>query len=272
MASDGPVPSAAGDPAAANQRVFEGVAATYDDLSLKPAERAVLGRFAAAWPDFEMLDLGVGSGRTAWTFAPLVRRYVGVDYAPSMVERARKLLGKDPNVTIELGDARDLSTVEGVFDFVLFSFNGIDAVSAADRLRVLDGVRARLRPGGLFLFSTHSLGALPFDTRRSLSPRFSHIRAYRAYAWFKSIAYARRIRAINRGLDLSAARARGWDVVPSMAHNFRITDHYVDPEFQVRQLREHGFEVVAVYDPEGREVTLPHPGRDPWLDFLCAPI
>jgi len=92
------------DAAAANQRVFEGVAATYDDLALKPAERTVLGRFAGAWANFEMLDLGVGSGRTGWTFAPLVRRYVGVDYAPPMVERARRLLGDDPSVTIEVGD------------------------------------------------------------------------------------------------------------------------------------------------------------------------
>jgi SAM-dependent methyltransferase len=256
----------------ANQQVFDDEAAVFTDLALMPAERAVLGRLVRRMPEVDMLDLGVGTGRTGWTFAPLVRRYVGVDYSPRMIAAAEERLGGEPGVELMLGDARDLAAVDGEFDFVLFSFNGIDAVSAADRLRVLDGVRARLRPGGLFLFSTHSLGALPFDTRRSLSPRFSHIRAYRAYAWFKSIAYARRIRAINRGLDLSAARARGWDVVPSMAHNFRITDHYVDPEFQVRQLREHGFEVVAVYDPEGREVTLPHPGRDPWLDFLCAPI
>lgn len=256
----------------ANQQVFDDEAAVFTDLALMPAERAVLGRLVRRMPEVDMLDLGVGTGRTGWTFAPLVRRYVGVDYSPRMIAAAEERLGGEPGVELMLGDARDLAAVDGEFDFVLFSFNGIDAVSAADRLRVLDGVRARLRPGGLFLFSTHSLGALPFDTRRSLSPRFSHIRAYRAYAWFKSIAYARRIRAINRALDLPAARARGWDVVPSMAHNFRITDHYVDPEFQVRQLREHGFEVVAVYDPEGREVALPHPGRDPWLDFLCAPI
>lgn len=255
-----------------NQEVFNDDAAAFTDMALMPAERAVLRRLVPRLGEIDMLDLGVGTGRTGWTFAPLVRRYVGVDYSPRMIAAAEGRLGGDLRVELMLGDARDLSAVDGEFDFVLFSFNGIDAVSPEDRLRVLDGVRARLRPGGLFLFSTHSLGALPFDTRRSLSPRLSHIRAYRTYAWFKSIAYARRIRAINDGLDLVTARARGWDVVPSMAHNFRITDHYVDPEFQVRQLHEHGFDVVAVYDTDGREVTLPHPSRDPWFDFLCAPI
>jgi len=255
-----------------NQKVFDDDVAVFTDMALMPAEREVLRRLVPRLGEIDMLDLGVGTGRTGWTFAPLVRRYVGVDYSPRMIAAAEERLGEDPGVKLTLGDARDLSAVDGEFDFILFSFNGIDAVSPEDRLRVLDGVRAKLRPGGLFLFSTHSLGTLPFDTHRPLSPRLAHIRAYRAYAWLKSIAYARQIRAINRGLDLAAARARGWDVVPSMAHGFRITDYYVDPEFQVRQLREHGFDVVAVYDTEGREVTLPHPSRDPWFDFLCAPI
>ncbi len=219
-----------------------------------------------------MLDLGVGTGRTGWTFAPLVRRYVGVDYSARMIEAARRRLGGEPGVELVVGDARDLTPIEGEFDFILFSFNGIDAVSAEDRLRVLDQVRSKLRPGGFFLFSTHSLGTLPFDTRRIPSPHFAGSRLYRAYAWLDGFRYARRIREINQGLDLAAARSRGWDVIPSMAHNFSIRDYYVDPEYQVEQLREHGLEVVAVFDPEGAEVTLPHPSRDPWFDYLCAPI
>jgi SAM-dependent methyltransferase len=218
----------------------------------------------------DMLDLGVGTGRTGWTFAPLVRRYVGLDYSPRMIEAARRNLG-EKGVELMIGDAADLSAVQGEFDFVLFSFNGIDAVSPADRLRVLDGVRSKLRPDGRFLFSTHSLGTLPFDTRRPLSARFGDSRLYRLYAMIEAPRYAYRIRRINEGLDLEAARRRGWDVIPSMAHNFRIRDYYVDPEFQVGQLAEHGFEVEAVFDAGGVEVTLPHPGRDPWFDYLCKP-
>jgi SAM-dependent methyltransferase len=255
-----------------NQQVFDEDVAVFTDMALMPAERAVLGRLAPRIPDLDMLDLGVGSGRTGWTFAPLVRRYVGVDYSPRMIDAARQRLGDDAGVELLVGDARDLSSVAGEFDFILFSFNGIDAVSPEDRLRVLDQVRSKLRPEGLFLFSTHSLGTLPFDTRRELSPRFAGSRAYRAYAAIKGVQYARRIRRLNSGLDLGAARRRGWDVIPSMAHDFRIRDYYVDPEFQVGQLREHGLEVVAVFDTGGTEVTLPHPSRDPWFDYLCAPI
>jgi SAM-dependent methyltransferase len=188
-----------------------------------------------------------------------------------MIELARERIGADDGVELMVGDARDLSPVEGQFDFVLFSFNGIDAVSAADRLKVLDQVRAKLRPGGWFLFSTHSLGTLPFDPARPLSPRLSGIPLYRLYAAAAAPVYAYRIRRINDSLDLAAAKERGWAMIPSMAHDFKIHDHYIDPEFQVGQLRDHGFEVEAVFDSAGAEVTLPHPSRDPWFDFLCRP-
>jgi SAM-dependent methyltransferase len=255
-----------------NQQVFDEDVAIFTDMSLMPAERAVLRRLAPRIGTLDMLDLGVGTGRTGWTYAPLVRRYVGVDYAPRMITAAKQRLGDEPNVELLVGDARDLSPIEGKFDFILFSFNAIDAVSPEGRLEVLDQVRAKLRPDGLFQFSTHSLGALPFDTRKPLSPRFAGMLAYRIYVLVTGVRYAQRIRKINRELDLSAARERGWEVVPSMAHNFQIHDYYVDPEFQVGQLRNHGFEVVAIFDTDGREVTLPHPSRDPWFDYLCRPI
>jgi SAM-dependent methyltransferase len=257
--------------AAANQRVFEGVASTYDDLALKAAERAVLGRFAGDWGGFEMLDLGVGSGRTGWTFAPLVRRYVGVDYAPAMAERARKLLGEDPNVTIQVGDARDLATVEGSFDFVLFSFNGIDSVGHEDRLQVLRAVRAKLKPDGHFLFSSHQFGALPLDRKKERDPARLASPAYRAYAALDDFRHGRQIDRANAKLDLAAARERGWTSV-SRGHNFTVEDYYIDPEYQLAQLRECGLEAVAILDTAGREVELPFAGRDPWLDYLCRPL
>lgn len=258
------------DPATANRRVFERVAPSYRDLALKPAERTVLGRFCRSWADFEMLDLGVGSGRTGWTFAPLVRRYVGIDYAPPMVQRARRLLGDDPNVTIEVGDARDLGTVDGSFDFVLFSFNGIDAVGREDRLTILRGVRDKLRPTGHFLFSAHQLGALPLDRHRERDPRLLASPLYRAYAALDDFRHGRRTDRVNSRLDLVAARERGWMIV-TRGHDFATEDHYIDPEFQLGQLRECGLEAVAVLDTAGREVELPFAGRDPWLDYLCRP-
>jgi ubiquinone/menaquinone biosynthesis C-methylase UbiE len=255
----------------ANRRVFDSVAGSYVDLALKPAERAVMARLGGRLHELEMLDIGVGAGRTGYTFAPLVRRYVGLDYSPRMVERARELLGEGAGVSLVLGDARDLSVVEGPFDFVIFSFNGIDAVAHVDRLKILAEVRRMLKPGGHFLFSSHSIGALPLATRKARAERFRGSRAYEIYARLGDLRYGRRMRAINRALDLDAARRRGWVIVPHIGHDFRIDDYYVDPVHQVEQLRDAGLRVEAIYDVAGREVELPYGGRDPWLDYLCRP-
>jgi SAM-dependent methyltransferase len=260
------------DSAESNRRVFDGVADTYTDLALKPAERRVLDLLGPRLGAMAMLDLGVGAGRTGYTFAPLVGRYVGVDYSPRMIERARGLLGGRENVELLEGDARDLAGIEGPFDFALFSFNGIDAVGHEDRLRVLAEVRRLLAPDGYFLFSSHSMGALPLATRKQRSKRFSGSRLYEIFARLRDVPYGRRIRRINSGLDLVVGRERGWIVVPGMGHGFRIDDYYVDPEHQLGQLREAGFEVERIFNVAGEEVRLPHGGRDPWLDYLCRPI
>lgn len=254
-----------------NRDVFDREAASYVDLALMPAERRALKELAPRLPAVDVLDLGVGAGRTGYTFAAVARRYVGLDYAPSMLERARELLGDDDNVELLLGDARDLSKVEGEFDFVLFSFNGIDAVGHEDRLKVLAEVRRVLRPEGRFLFSSHQLGALPLPESKARSPRFAGSRLYAAYARLRDVRYGRRIRAVNASVDLEAARRRGWTIVEGIGHDFTVDDYYVDPEFQLAQLRDAGFEVEAVYDVAGRDVSLPYAGRDPWLDYLCRP-
>ncbi|HEX8752270.1 MAG TPA: class I SAM-dependent methyltransferase [Solirubrobacterales bacterium] len=255
----------------ANQQVFDSVADQYDDLALKPAEQAVLRRLAPRLPELEMLDIGVGAGRTGYTYAPLVRRYVGIDYAPRMLARAQALLGDEPNVTLLLADARDLSGVRGPFDFVLFSFNGIDTVGHEDRLRILAEVRGVLKPEGLFQFSTHSLGALPLDDAIAHPARRMSSLAYRVYTRVDDIRRRRRIHRVNASLSLEEARRRGWTIVKGRGHDFRLDDYYVDPSYQVRQLTEAGLETVAVYDCRGKPVQLPHRGRDAWLDYLCRP-
>lgn len=256
----------------ANRDVFDSVADSYVDLKLMPAEEAVLARFRDRLGDFEMLDLGVGAGRTGYTFAPLVSRYVGLDYSPRMLERARRLLGD--SVELVLGDARELDSVSGSFDFVLFSFNGIDAVGPEDRLRILREVRRVLKPDGHFLFSSHSMGTLPLSEKKERSPRYAGSRLsvpYEIYARLRDIGYGRRIRAVNTRLDLEAARRQGWTVVQGYGQGFKLNDYYVDPVHQVEQLRQGGLELVTAYSMSGDEVELPYSGRDSWLDYLCRP-
>ena len=256
----------------ANQAVFDRDAEIYTDLSLTPPERKVLAEMRERLNEVEMLDLGVGAGRTGYTFAALVRRYVGLDYSPRMIERARQLLGEDDRVELVVGDARDLSSVGGPFDFVQFSFNGIDAVGHEDRLKILSEVRRVLKPDGRFLFSAHSLGALPLTTKRP-RPRHRSLFDIREFlATLEDARYAWRVRKSNRAIDLATARGRGWTVIRDVAHGFGLQVYYVDPVEQLKQLREAGLEEIAIFDEFGRDVDPKAARRDPWFNYLCRPL
>jgi SAM-dependent methyltransferase len=215
-----------------------------------------------------MLDLGVGAGRTAFTFGAICRRYVGVDYVPRMVELSRSRVGESDRCRFELGDARDLSRfAAGEFDVVLFSYNGMDNISHEDRLRVLREIRRVLRSGGTFLFSAHSLNVFPFRWERPQVSWRNPAKALRFHGG--AIRRALRLRYANRSIDVAAARARGWEVVSDEAHGYEMHVYYVSPAEQLRQLAASGFESDALLGLDGRVVTDPETVQDRWIHYLC---
>jgi SAM-dependent methyltransferase len=217
-----------------------------------------------------MLDLGVGAGRTAHTFAALTKSYVGIDYAARMIDLSREAVREDARVRFEVGDARDLSRFQsGQFGFVLFSHNGIDYGSYRDRSGMLSEIHRVLAHDGRFLFSSHSLEALPF---RFVIPPISPHRLLRSvYSLGREIRYWLREVSMNRHLDLDEAHRRGWALVRDRAHGFSIASMYVQPQKQVAQLEANGFSVTDVMDPTGHSVDPARPGRSPFLHYLCRP-
>jgi SAM-dependent methyltransferase len=81
------------------------VASYASNPQLQPPEQAALDLLGDGLGRMDMLDLGVGAGRTAWFFAPRAKSYLGLDYAPAMVERSRAEL---PAYRFVVGDARRL--------------------------------------------------------------------------------------------------------------------------------------------------------------------
>src|SRR5262249_26286414 len=69
---------------------------------LLDAERSILGDYAEELRGKAILDLGVGCGRTTEYLLPLSRDYVGLDYAPAMIEYCR---WRFPEVDFRCGDA-----------------------------------------------------------------------------------------------------------------------------------------------------------------------
>jgi len=124
---------------------------------LMPPERYVFGKYLRNGMD--VLDVGVGGGRTTTFLAPRARQYLGTDYAAAMVAACR---AKFPGVAFAEMDATDMAVIpDESFDFVLFSFNGIDYIPTdAGRLACLNELRRVTRKGGVVVVSSHNARTL----------------------------------------------------------------------------------------------------------------
>ena len=234
--------------------------------ALQAAERAIIERLGAWLVGRSMLDIGIGGGRTTSHFAPLVATYVGVDYSPAMIAACKARFGDEvDNVTLAVEDVRSLSSFEtGSFDFVLFSFNGLDCIGHSDRLRALGELHRVCAPSGFVCFSSHNLGFLPSLYRLRLDPRTNLNHRARASL---QLAVFRLLNQPRRALD----QAR-YATVREPYANFRAETYYVMPSEQLAQLDRAGFSAVDVYGWDGRRIELAEVdhARDMCLYYLVA--
>lgn len=124
---------------------------------LSPCERLLFETCTP--PNAQVLDLGVGGGRTTAFLSRTAARYVGIDNSLGMIESCRK---KFPHLEFAVADAADLSGFDDAsFDIVVFAFNGIDFVQPdTNRHRCLRSIHRVLRPEGLVIFSSHNARAI----------------------------------------------------------------------------------------------------------------
>ena len=97
-----------------------------------------------------MLDIGVGTGRTTQNFVSEVKYYAGIDYSSAMLEKCKSRFNNlGDNVMFRLMDATNMTEFgDNSFEFVLFSYNGIDNVDHTGRIKILDEIKRVLVPGG----------------------------------------------------------------------------------------------------------------------------
>ncbi len=86
----------------------------------------------------DMLDIGVGGGRTTRHFAPLARTYLGVDYSAAMIARCKR---EFPSFRFAVADARRLAfAADESYDLVLVQLQRHRSSRPA---RAHDGAHAR---------------------------------------------------------------------------------------------------------------------------------
>lgn len=231
---------------------------------LLPPEISILSELREWLSGKAILDIGVGGGRTTEALCELGSTYMGIDVSENMITACRESFGgRYNNCKFTVCDVRSMgSFADHSYDFILFSFNGLDALSVSDRTLALREVKRVGRKSGYFCFSAHNIQCIPAQLRPAQV--WNPIKyAWRVYRWLS-------LAILNKGY--LGLQAKPYAMVYDGAHRLRIPNYYVKPDAQISQLQQLGFRNIRVLLEDGSEVQTTDELlqiRDWWLYYLC---
>ena len=255
-----------------NKNFYAQALSYYRNFQLNLNEIRILKKFYKDWHNTRMLDIGIGCGRTSYTFSALCKNYVGIDYVPEMIEDCINKFEDDPDVNFIACDARELSKYKiGTFDFILFSMNGIDSVGYKDRIIILNEIFNVLNETGHLFFSFHSINSLPlkrpyptFDTRNILKS---------IYNCLEHTIYLIKLKNVYKNTNIEVLKhgeyAELYDFVHNFKHKMKIT--YLNPMHQIKILHQIGYEVLEILDVNAKLIGLRQILREEseYIHLLC---
>ena len=180
----------------------------------------------------KMLDIGVGTGRTTHYFAKHFSKYVGIDYAEEMVKAAKEKFKDAKDSTFHHLDASNMSIFEdNEFDFILFSFNGLDCVDFETRKKILQEIKRVGKANAILSYSTHNIFNIPklFSFRMPRNP-------------INILGEIKRYKTINKiNIDANSLIKNEYVFITDGAIDFSIQLYYCNMNFEIKLLKEFGF-------------------------------
>ena len=241
------------------------VVSSYINMRLQNPEVMILVKHRESIAGKHVLDIGCGSGRTTAILKNLSSGYIGLDYSLEMVESCRK---RFENVRFIHGDVREMDEIkDGEFDYVMFSFNGLDSISHEDRLKGLREIRRVLKQDGLFVFSSHNRNHRYAISRPKME--FSKTPCKQAGDFIKYFKSTRN-RFRNKNHQVFNEQ---YAIINDVAHNYAMLTYYIDKVNQVKQLEDLGYETIEMYDTLGNMLNLDSDDKDSaWIYYVARKI
>lgn len=235
-----------------------------DKEFLLPGEETILKRIGPEIKGRQILDLGVGGGRTTPFLTSYSSNYVGVDFSSEMIAVASSTY---PYAKFETGDARDLSRfADCEIDCIFFSFNGIDCLSPDGRDQCLGEIARVLKPGGYFAFSSHNREKPPARPYHRSSFSFS-LNPLHLARQFKGCVLDTFNFLRNRGTELECPT---YALRLDSENHYHFPMYYTDKLQQKNALESMRFNEVTCFDREGRETAADSLDlQSSWIYYLC---
>jgi SAM-dependent methyltransferase len=225
-------------------------------------ERSVFENNKELIKQSSFLDIGIGGGRTTRYLIDKCKNYVGIDYSKEFVDNIKITF---PKADLRFMDARDLSAFnDNSFDFINFSFNGIDYVDLADRVKIFSEIYRVLKPGGVFFFSTHNKGHESFNRLPWLNKKNNLITNFKTFVKLSFFI----LRHLNKKKE--EVYSNDYAIINDSAHNFNLLTFYTSPVFLKKQLYDNKFTSVELLLKNGDKTINNKP--DDWIFVTCKKL
>jgi len=247
-----------------NKKKYESksVVSSYINMRLQNPEVMILVKYREAIAGKHVLDIGCGSGRTTAILKNLSNGYVGLDYSLEMVESCRKRFA---NVRFLHGDVREMNEFKDEeFDYIIFSFNGLDSINHEDRLKGLREIYLVLKQDCLCVFSSHNRNHRYAISRPEME--FSTMPCKQAGNFIKYLkSTCNRLR--NKNYQVFEEQ---YAIINDVAHNYAMLTYYIDKINQLKQLENMGFETIEMYDTLGNTLDINSDDADSaWIYYVA---
>lgn len=124
-----------------------------EEPELFPQEETIVERYFTE-SDASVLDVGCGVGRVSHLLDERGFDVTGIEISEPLLEKARSLF---PELSFRHEDIRETTFESKTFDYVVFSFFGLDNIlPKAEREAALREMYRVLKPAGIVMFSSHN--------------------------------------------------------------------------------------------------------------------